>query len=138
MGGVLHIVCGAFAAGTLRAGLQGRRGETVAAFQCGLRYGALFRDFGDAELYRYAAEVERLTGCVEAFEQLRAFVGTDFGRYDKVAVWHGGNVDETLMYYMVCALAAAAPLCALLLGAAALCLMRLIGRDGPRETGGQP
>lgn len=110
MGGVLHIVCGAFAAGTLRAGLQGRRGETVAAFQCGLRYGALFRDFGDAELRRYAAEVERLTGCVGAFDPLHAFVGIDFGGYDKVVVWHGGDVDETLMYYMVCALAAAAPL----------------------------
>lgn len=106
MGGILHIVSGASAAGTLKAGLQGRCGESVAAFPCGLRYGSLFRDFGDAELRRYAAEVGRLTGCVGAFDPLRAFVGIDFGGYDKVVVWHGGDVDETLMYYMVCALAA--------------------------------
>lgn len=106
MGGILHIVGGASAAGTLKAGLQGRCGESVAAFPCGLRYGSLFRDFGEAELRRYAAEVGRLTGCVGAFDPLHAFVGIDFGGYDKVAVWHGGDVDETIMYYMVCALAA--------------------------------
>ncbi len=110
MGGILHIVSGASAAGTLKAGLQGTCGGSVAAFPCGLRYGALFRDFGDAELRRYAVEVERLTGYVGAFDPLRAFVGIDFGGYDKVVVWHGGNVDETLMYYMVCALAADVPL----------------------------
>lgn len=111
MGGILHIVCGASAAGTSREALRriGCEAE-VAAFPCSLRYGALFRDFSDGSLRRYADEIGRLTGCAGTFEPLRDFVGVDFAAYDRVVVWHGDDVDERLMYYLVCALAPAAPL----------------------------
>lgn len=111
MGRIVHVVCGASAAGTLREVLH-HMGSTadVAVFPCALRYGALFRDFGDESLRRYAGEVERLTGGCGLFGPLRAFVGMDFVASDRVVVWHGDDVDERLMYYMVCALAPAAPL----------------------------
>ena len=82
----------------------------VAVFPCALRYGALFRDFGDESLRRYAGEVERLTGGCGLFGPLRAFVVMDFGACDKGGrVVRDDDVDERLMYYMVCALAPAAP-----------------------------
>ena len=66
------------------------------------------------------------------------------GRLSAAMLFHGaGNLAVYLLIDAAglgsrLAPAAAAPLCALLLGAAALGLRRLIGRDGPRETGGQP
>ena len=66
------------------------------------------------------------------------------GRLSAAMLFHGaGNLAVYLLIDAAglgsrLAPAAAAPLCALFLGAAALCLRRLIGRDGPRETGGQP
>lgn len=66
------------------------------------------------------------------------------GRLSAAMLFHGaGNLAVYLLIDAAglgsrLAPAAAAPLCALFLGAAALGLRRLIGRDGPRETGGQP
>lgn len=66
------------------------------------------------------------------------------GRLSAAMLFHGaGNLAVYLLIDAAglgsrLAPAAAAPLCALFLGAAALCLSRRIGRDGPRETGGQP
>ena len=65
------------------------------------------------------------------------------GRLSAAMLFHGaGNLAVYLLIDAAglgsrLAPAVAAPLCALLLGAAALCLRRLIGRDGPRETGGK-
>ncbi len=110
MGRIVHVVCGASAAGTLREVLH-RMGITadVAVFPCALRYGALFRDFGDESLRRYAGEVERLTGGCGVVRAVEGVRRNGLRRLRQRWSCGTGMMDERLMYYMVCALAPAAP-----------------------------
>lgn len=104
---ILHIVQGYSARGTFRRFLkETNKAEEVLAFPTDFKHGAIFKDFSDDELQKRFLYLKTLyKDCDElTYETIHNFVNHDFNQYEKIVVWHGNNVDEWLLLYMMCAL----------------------------------
>lgn len=103
----LHIVSGLAAAGTMKLYLKGiDSNDKIALWEAPFTYGPLFRDFSDKELKRRTSFFYNFFGHYEydLYPAMHNIINRDFGKYQKVVVWHGDGVDECLLLYMICSL----------------------------------
>jgi len=109
MNKTLHIVSGMNAAGTMKLCFQTYElNDDILSFETGLTYGPIFRDFSDEELKKRSKYIDEFYSepffYPDTYKGLHNFIKYDFSIYDKIVVWHGKNVDEMILLYMVSAL----------------------------------
>lgn len=105
----LHIILSFSAAGTMKEHLKEiNSNDKIAVWNAPFTYGPLFKDFSDNELKRYAQYLNKLFGYYESdtnpYSTMHKIVNQNFGKYERVVVWHGDSVDELLLLYMICSL----------------------------------
>lgn len=107
MNKTLHIVSDISAAGAIKMHLKGINStDKVAEWSAPLMYGPLFSDFSDKELKRRAGYLNKLFGHYDydPYSTMHNIVNCNFDKYEKVVVWHGNNVNELLLLYMLSSL----------------------------------
>lgn len=102
---ILHITSGHSAAGVLRQCLRERALYDKVERSAGLlTYGPMPKDFSEKELMKRAQylDAQFRCGATILYAEIGCLIKHDFDKYDKTVLWHGDNVEEQLLLYMLC------------------------------------